>query len=209
MTSPGFINPLETAIEIRPSSRWTVDTRSLRDGQHRPLACRDGGFAAKQHADQGAIPSGDTVADEHVILELEWSTFWQSDPRYHRDTFEACDDARVVLCEGRGYPYGEGNSREQKAAGKSIRETHSLLRRRHASLQMPLTEASMSNVETRKIPDFRQNTVDSSCGVDRTAMPEGWSLSRRPGKHRGIGVRPPTVIPERRRAARELSRVQL
>jgi hypothetical protein len=138
-----------------------------------PLACRDGGFAAEQHADQGAIPSGDTVADEHVIPELEWSTFWQRDPRYHRDTFEACDDARVVLCEGRGYPYGEGNSREQKAASKSIRETHSLLRRRHASLQMPLTEASMSNVETRNIPDFRQNTVDSSCGVDRRQCRKG------------------------------------
>jgi hypothetical protein len=66
----------------------------------------------------------------------------------------------------------------------------------------------MSNAETRDIPDFRQNTLDSSCGVAPTAIPEGWSLSRRPGKRRGIGVRSPTVIPERRRAARELSRVQ-
>jgi len=77
------------------------------------------------------------------------------------------------------------------------------------TLVMPLTEPSMSNVETRIIPDFRQNTVDSSCRVGATVIPEGWSLSRRPGKRRGISVRSPTVIPERRRAARELGRVQL
>jgi len=69
------------------------------------------------------------------------------------------------------------------------------------TLVMPLTEPSMSNVETRIIPDFRQNTVDSSCRVGATVIPEAWSLSRRPGQRRGIGGRPRTVIPEHHRAA--------
>jgi hypothetical protein len=60
----------------------------------------------------------------------------------------------------------------------------------------------MSNAETNIIPDFLKNDADSSRVVVRRERPEMWWVSRHIDQHRGIGVRSPTLIPERRRAMR-------
>lgn len=110
-----------------------------------------------------AVPFALSLPLSRSASPPSWSTFSQRNPGYHRDTFEACDDTRVVLREGRGYRCAEGNSREQKASSKSIRETQSLLRRRHTRPQMPSTETSMPRPEAFRISD--KIPVDSSCTV--------------------------------------------